>query len=278
MHIRSFRATNLESARQEILLQMGDDAQVLHTRSVPAQGWRGWIGGTEMEVTAGLRNQRQKQASSSDSSCPPIDQPLVRRLIDEGVSVHTALRWFSCDGGDTTGPDQNTATRDGYSRCLHAGISEIRFGPPIAVPVTPPSRDVSPVFVPFIGPTGVGKTTTIAKLAASFLLHARRKVGLLTVDTFRVAAVQQLQAYADTMRIPLAVVNDPSEMRTAMQQLADCELVLIDTMGLCPDDSATRQRLAALLQPLPSNHSMLVLSATASPCNQTGSAAGSPAM
>lgn len=83
----------------------------------------------------------------------------------------------------------------------------------------------------FLGPTGVGKTTTIAKLAAQAKLRDRRKVGLLTVDTFRIAAVEQLGIYATILNIPVIVAKSPDEIPGCLEQLAACDLILVDTTG-----------------------------------------------
>lgn len=86
-------------------------------------------------------------------------------------------------------------------------------------------------FVALVGPTGVGKTTTIAKLAAHFKLREGKRVGLITIDTYRIAAVEQIRAYADILNIPLEVVMTPEGMIDAIANLTDCDLVLIDTSG-----------------------------------------------
>lgn len=92
-------------------------------------------------------------------------------------------------------------------------------------------------FVAFVGPTGVGKTTTIAKLAAHFKLRENKRVGLITIDTYRIAAVEQIRAYADILSIPLEVVMTPEGMEQALENLADCDLVLIDTSGRSQRDA-----------------------------------------
>lgn len=86
----------------------------------------------------------------------------------------------------------------------------------------------------FVGPTGVGKTTTIAKIAADAQLVRKLRVGLITVDTFRMAAVEQLARYAEILECPLVVVKQPEELAAALDELADCDLILVDTTGRSP--------------------------------------------
>src|SRR5690606_1803337 len=83
----------------------------------------------------------------------------------------------------------------------------------------------------FIGPTGVGKTTTIAKLAASLLLKERKKVGFITTDTYRIAAVEQLKTYAGILGIPIEVVYTPADLELALERLNTCDVILMDTAG-----------------------------------------------
>ena len=87
-----------------------------------------------------------------------------------------------------------------------------------------------------VGPTGVGKTTTIAKLAAMDQLGNKKKVGLITLDTYRIGAVEQLKTYAEILSIPLRVVNSPEEMAEKVKSLMHCDRILIDTLGTSPKD------------------------------------------
>lgn len=102
---------------------------------------------------------------------------------------------------------------------------------------------LDPQVVAFVGPTGVGKTTTLAKLAAEYQLRQGLNVGLITVDTFRIAAVDQLRTYARIMNVPMEVVRDTAEMQRAIDRLSDNDLILIDTAGGSPRDS---ERIAEL--------------------------------
>jgi flagellar biosynthesis protein FlhF len=103
----------------------------------------------------------------------------------------------------------------------------------IAIKHEVPLRTHQRKIMMFVGPTGVGKTTTIAKLAAryAYKLGTNYKVGIITLDSFRVGAVEQLKAYTNIMRLPLEVVKKPEELSGAIERLKDCHYILIDTAG-----------------------------------------------
>jgi flagellar biosynthesis protein FlhF len=119
--------------------------------------------------------------------------------------------------------------------------------------------------VALVGPTGVGKTTTIAKLAANFRLRDGIRMGLVTVDTYRIAAVEQLRTYAEIIDLPMKVVTSPREMRRALDELSGLDLVLIDTAGRSPRDELKIQELKSLLAEAQVDEVHLVLSLVASP-------------
>ncbi|MDB4680219.1 50S ribosome-binding GTPase, partial [Planctomycetaceae bacterium] len=118
--------------------------------------------------------------------------------------------------------------------------------------------------VALVGPTGVGKTTTIAKLAANFRLRDGIKMGLVTVDTYRIAAVEQLRTYAEIIDLPMKVVTNSQEMQQAMEELSDMDLVLIDTAGRSPKDELKIKELKQLLAAANVDEVHLVMSLTAS--------------
>ena len=126
--------------------------------------------------------------------------------------------------------------------------------------------------VALVGPTGVGKTTTIAKLAANYRLREKKRVGLITVDTYRVAAVEQLRTYADIIDLPMEVVSTPREMREAVARMRNLDLVLMDTAGRSPRDEIKIQELRSLLAEAEADDVLLVLSATAGTRSLTATA------
>ncbi len=135
------------------------------------------------------------------------------------------------------------------------------------LPTTGPivrTKTVGPHVVALIGPTGVGKTTTIAKLAATLKLREGRRVGLITIDTYRIAAVDQLKKYADILGSPLRVVSSPEDLAAAIQSMNDCEFVLIDTAGRSPSDTLKLNELRGFLAAAKTDEVHLVLSSTAS--------------
>lgn len=119
-----------------------------------------------------------------------------------------------------------------------------------------------PSIMAFVGPTGVGKTTTIAKLAARCSLQTRRKVTLITIDTYRIAAVEQLKTYARIMNLPIFVCYNVSEMRKAIKDNRDSALILIDTAGRSQTDSEQVRDLRTYFADEKGIEVLLVLSAT----------------
>ena len=136
--------------------------------------------------------------------------------------------------------------------------ADINIAGPVAI--TPGKRRL----VALVGPTGVGKTTTIAKLAANYRLKEKHRVGLITVDTYRIAAVEQLRTYAEIIDLPMQVVSTPREMRQAVRRMGELDLILLDTAGRSPRDEVKIQELRAFLTEADADEVHLVLSAVAS--------------
>lgn len=145
-----------------------------------------------------------------------------------------------------------------------AVVGRLREFVSTAEPVTTgvPGR---PSVVAFVGPTGVGKTTTIAKLAAHFALREKKPVGLVTLDTYRIAAVEQLRTYARIIEVPLEVVLGPADLPVALERLSSSSIIFVDTAGRSQRDLIKMNDLKNFFGRRRPDQIHLVLSATAEP-------------
>ena len=136
---------------------------------------------------------------------------------------------------------------------------KLRFSPEIEF-----KRKNGPTVVVLIGPTGVGKTTTIAKLAASYGLSLKdqRSIALFTLDTFRIGATNQLQQFADIIGADMEILYKPEDIDSALPRHQDKDLIIVDTAGRCQKDSDELCELNCFIEKLPSASKYLVLSAT----------------
>lgn len=206
-------------------------------------------------------NARIPGLITASLSSSPVPLVMLQRTLDQcGIPAQVTKRWLqSADAfmAGTTDARGNLAGLDQYRQQLELAITrELSFSGPIqASPGT--KRTVA-----LVGPTGVGKTTTIAKLAAGFGIQQGCKVGLLTLDTFRIAAVDQLQAYAELLRLPMHVARSSTDLNDAIAQLDNVDLVLIDSVGRSPSGDSRLGELSQLLSSVPIDETHLVISAT----------------
>ncbi len=176
------------------------------------------------------------------------EHPLLRPLLQAGVEQDLAQELLR----RVPRIPQNAAV-DSLRRTL---IARIPIGG--ALPRESRHRHI----VVLVGPTGVGKTTTIAKLAAIHALDYNRKVALLSLDTYRIGAIQQLRTYAELMKLPLHIATNADEVQEGLALFAEYDLVLVDTIGRGQRDEANLQAMRQALQPV-KGIVYLTLSATA---------------
>jgi flagellar biosynthesis protein FlhF len=121
-----------------------------------------------------------------------------------------------------------------------------------------------PKFIFFIGPTGVGKTTTIAKIASKFKVNEKAKIAFLTADTYRIAAVEQLRTYANILGLPLKVIYSEDEIKAAKEEYSDYDIIFVDTAGRSHRNKEQRDDIESLINSVPEEDReiYLVLSAT----------------
>lgn len=204
-----------------------------------------------------LENLCQKPGQLQGSELPASLFHLFTDLIDAELSEDLARELIDKVRNGATRGDLDDAVLM-KARITRFIEEEIKVRGPVRV--TPGTRRIAAL----VGPTGVGKTTTIAKLAANFRLRNQHNVGLITVDTYRVAAVEQLRTYADIIDLPMEVVSTPREMRQAVERLSHLDLVLLDTAGRSPRDEVQLQELKSMLAEAQPDETHLVLSSVTS--------------
>jgi flagellar biosynthesis protein FlhF len=137
----------------------------------------------------------------------------------------------------------------------------LRFGQPKTLDIS----GAKPHVVFFIGPTGVGKTTTIAKIASKYKMEYEKKVAFITADTYRIAATEQLQVYANILDAPMEIVYSRDEINEAIEKLIDADLIFVDTAGFSHKNETQRQDIKDLLDEVNEEYKKdvyLVLSST----------------
>ena len=204
--------------------------------------------------------QRQVHPGRPGPDFPQALFDMYVRLLGQELSEELADRIVGAvrDEVDAPGLEDEQTVREAVLRHLGDLI-------PVAEPAAPQRRpEGRPLTIALIGPTGVGKTTTVAKLAATFKLRQGRKVGLITADTYRIAAVDQLRTYANIVGLPLQVALTPAQMGQAVEFLCDRDVILIDTAGRGQNDGGRIDELKAFVAAADPHEVHLVLSSTAS--------------
>ena len=293
MLIKKILADNYSTALCQVRNELGEDALILETRSVRDYNEStGKTGG--VEITAAV--ERKESASScnagtsrdEESSIAVLDWepeykdkdfkslvmtllkqsdkarcmglkdyqlPQFKKLIDSGVNEFLAVKILEKldvlkNRPDSESQPENISLESFMGRFLDCkGAIQLSPG--------------SPKVVAFVGPTGVGKTTTIAKLAAQFTYSESKKVAIFSLDTYRMGAVEQLRMYGEIMDVPVEVCADRSEFKRAMNAHSDKDAIFVDTTGKSHSDHVYPAQLKYMLKDTESMETHLVLSAAA---------------
>ncbi|WP_033543167.1 flagellar biosynthesis protein FlhF [Planococcus sp. CAU13] len=264
MRLKTYIVQNVSEALPMIKRDLGADALILNTKKVKVGGFIGFFQKEKLEVTAAVEAKPQKKKavqaekepvqaaqpappaaaderltddlinelkgikqfmmqSMQEDHLPASLKPLNQRLCNQEVTKEIQSEILSKmmltigQQPDTSAAQIHRMAKTEIIRLIEAHQQK------------PAAKD--PEIICFIGPTGVGKTTTIAKIAADLLLREGRKVGLITSDTYRIAAVEQLKTYAGILNIPIEVVDSAADLNQAMDKLNACDIILMDTAG-----------------------------------------------
>lgn len=201
----------------------------------------------------------------SRKSTLPVGQMLSDILLEQEVEseiAETLLQEVETMLAQSGGTDSRQS-RDALRQALEKFV-RISGGIRLDDSSTGSGRSL-PTVIAMVGPTGVGKTTTIAKLAAFYHLEEHRKVALLSADTYRIGAPEQLRTYANILGIPMETVATPPALEQAMQKYRSYDLVFVDTPGRSPQNKVQIQELRSLLKVAAPTEVYLMVSSTTKP-------------
>jgi len=288
----------MPEALEMVRADLGEDAVILHSKSAGGKGLKGMLTASRVEVIAAVDVVPPEDSAAQPEKPPaPFPAPKVERLggkeFDDSLHrIEERIEELSKKLAQPKAPSEKVpAAWSGYCDLLAGkGVSpaiarEIVLSAARSVEgVQRPDRAAAlrrtvesrfrtagplerrgdyPAVAAFIGPTGVGKTTTLAKIAAGRFQRGER-VALVTADTYRLAAVDQLRKYADIMDVPIEVVSDTRDLPNALRKHRDADVILIDTAGRSQNHRKQMAELARLLSPIRGAEIYLVLAATAS--------------
>jgi flagellar biosynthesis protein FlhF len=295
MQVKRYTAPSYAEALIKAKNELGTDAIIVENKKVQVGGFLGFFSKTVTELTVAVdqpvAGNRPAAAASVASPAAVVPGPApatmdnleremaalrsaVTRLADReaGAAGALQLRGFARRAYEelvARGVEEETALEigkrirgegaEGWNQVREELARRLETAPALEV------RQGQQRVIALVGPTGVGKTTTIAKLAAHFSMDRRLQVGLITSDTFRIAAVEQLRTYAEIMSTPFFPVDSPQDVTRALQEMSRCDLILVDTGGRNHRDPERMRELRETLALLRPDETHLVYSLTANP-------------
>jgi len=300
MKIKRFVAQDMRQALRMVREALGEDAVILSNKSVeggveltaaidlvtePTEPQQAKSPNTSTRRTSPLGMASEERRRQPEPSVADVEPDALSEMREEMLNLR---RWLQAELSSMSWHDmgQNSPVRQELmQRLMQLGLS-----PDIAreladrvagmddldmawhkalfflsgeIPVMEQNLLERGGIVALVGPTGVGKTTTIAKMAARYAMrHGHRNVALVSTDNFRIGARDQLQTYGRILNVPVCAVNDPQTMADTIESLADRRLVLIDTAGMGADDERFTEQVAMLDAVGPALTTLLALSAT----------------
>ena len=200
--------------------------------------------------------EKKSEDSKKDSLKSKSIDLIIEQLTNSEVSYTYAKQII-----DEITHAGNIRTLDDMLACVYQKII-LKLGQ--TMPISFDKEDKKPKVIFFVGPTGVGKTTTIAKLSSKLILEEKKKIAIFTADTYRIAAVEQIKTYANILSIPVEIIYEPKDLEEFLPKYKEYDYILVDTAGRSHKNKAQIDDLKALFEAF-SKYSILtylVLSAT----------------
>ena len=290
MTIKRYLVKDMNEATTRIRNELGNDAIIISSRWIRKKGIKNLFGRKVLEVTATVDHKQQSAYTNPIVDNYPQHQPIhsskeiqlekeineLKKMVSSLMEKEKAnkkggrkIQFSTVMQRHLSKMDLDEQIIKGFtSFCRDEGSSKVDynmasqyFAELLKNSIFQKDKVKENIWV-FKGPTGVGKTTTIAKIASKETLTNRKRVGLITMDTYRIGAVEQLKTYADILSIPIEVVSSKEEMAAALENLQKCDLILIDSTGRNSQMQDQLLESEECLSEINEKHSILVISGT----------------
>ncbi|MEG1797617.1 MAG: flagellar biosynthesis protein FlhF [Clostridium sp.] len=272
MIIKRYLARTMKEALNKIGEELGKEAVIISQRKIKRPGIKGFFSSKIFEVTAANDSKetsiKEKQDTGSSVLLKEVEEmkSMMSTLMvnsnkvafqgtEEKTEIHNLLQDLDVED-EIIESIMDSLSKSESKEMWKDNLTEIFKG---MLSVQVPTMEGT---VALIGPTGVGKTTSIAKMAGKLALIDKKKVGLITVDTYRIGAVDQLKTYAEIMNIPFKVVFSIGEMESAVDSMKGCDVILVDTTGRSSKNTMQISELRAYIDKAKASETHLVISAT----------------
>ncbi|ODS53928.1 MAG: hypothetical protein ABS36_12045 [Acidobacteria bacterium SCN 69-37] len=252
MHVKRVYRPTVREALAEVRAQLGPDALVLSTELVPAPGWRGWLGTRVVRLTAAAERPEPlvETPPSTPIETPDLSAPRTpvtsrrHRSPDDSARAGVTARLVAAGlpaslAEAVTARLTDAECRGGSDRALRRALSA-ELEPLSGAPADYERCEI------FVGPPGVGKTTTIAKIAAQERVRHRRALNLVSADGFRAGAIEQLRSYAEVLAVPFRAARSAEELQAALTHARNP--ILVDTPGRSAADGEATRMFEVLCQ------------------------------
>ncbi|CDF58005.1 flagellar biosynthesis protein FlhF [Thermobrachium celere] len=273
MIIKRYIVNNMNEAMNRIRNELGNDAIIVSQRKIRQKGLLGFFKAKKLEVTAAVDEKKQpsvpktielekeiielknlissmnKQVDKKNEKKSESKNKFKSNLIKSGIPEEIVEEIVS------------EIKKRNEGKKLNQKIYEKEFKNILDEIIKINNIDNGKIHV-FVGPTGVGKTTTIAKLASLYSLYKNKKVGLITIDTYRIGAIEQLKTYADILGVPFGVIYSNNEINSVLNEMTNCDIILIDTTGRNSKNYMQLQETKKLINEINPDNVHLVISMT----------------
>ena len=289
MKIRRYFAANMKEGMNRIRRELGSEAVIIYSRWVRGKGLKGLFTPKQLEITAAVEENNSAGEAEQESAERLWALNFEKKIYDEISDLKSTVnRLYVYESVPEEIKKSERQELEKWRNCLEEQeilselvdefmeeiceslsgevkltdeIISLMLRKKLRKRIKAAPEKTAPIQV-FVGPTGVGKTTTLAKIAARYALYQGENVGIITIDHYRIGAIEQLRTYSDITGLSLEAVMSPKDLHRALEKFSGCQRILIDTAGRSTLQTSHIKEIAGYLKDLPPAEIFLVISAT----------------